>query len=56
MTNTVIPVVLSNGPQLIAGCINTGQVRSRFKTRAILNTFNNAVRAVALTRVCTVGD
>ncbi len=55
MANPVVPVVLGNGAQLITGGVDTGQVRCRFQTGSVLNTFNNAVRTVTLAGVRTVG-
>ncbi|MNL88518.1 hypothetical protein D3C87_2182780 [compost metagenome] len=55
MTNAVVPVILSDGAQFVACRVDTGQMRCRFQTRAILDAFNNAVRPVALTGVRAVG-
>ena len=54
MTNAVIPVILGDGPQLVAGGVDTGEVRRRFQTGTIFDAFNDAVRTVTLAGVRTL--
>ena len=46
---------LGDGTQLVAGSVDTGEVRRRFQTGTIFDAFNDAVRTVTLARVRTVG-
>ncbi len=55
MTNPVIPVIWAISTQLFTGGVDTGQMRRRFQTSSVFNTFNNAVRTVTLAGVRAVG-
>ncbi len=55
MTDAVVPVILGDGTQFVAGGVDTGQMRRGFQTGTILDAFDDAVRAVALAGVRTVG-
>ena len=55
MANSAIPVIFSNGTQLIAAGIDTGQMRGGFQTGTLFNTFDNAMGAVTFTGVSAVG-
>lgn len=56
MTDTALPVILCDLTQLLAGSINTSQMRRSFQSGTLFDRLDNAVSTVTFARVCAISN